>query len=384
MSCSTEPTQVGEDCKEHPLNDDSLTDLLSPAGAALTDPTQVDRALAELWKPQPNKNNTTVATRICMANLLVIDHADNWPKLSEVLAELSTVFPTRTIVVLMENEQTGHTITATVSVICHLPQPSRPQVCCEQILLRCPPTATGQLDRTIIPLLAENVPLMVFWRIEPAGCSALFYRLQAHADRLILDTGFSGFKFLEPAGQCAVRELGWYRTAQRRELIANMFDGAHAQSLNWIEQISIRIEGASQEDWIDACWLSAFISGQLGWKPAKIIGPGRFELTSKTQTIGLQITAKPSGSGPMKSLNIKSCSESYVIQQLPEITNQYRIIIHNDKVCRLPRSIEVHRINTGRALPASFNDRQNDPVYNRAAPLAQWMTQNLTILWEKK
>ena len=205
--------------------------------------------------------------------------------------------------------------------------------------------------------------------------------MQSYANSLILDIGLTGFKYLESSSQCAVRELGWYRIGQRRELIARMFDGAYSESLNWIEDISIQIEGASEDDWIDSCWLIAFIGGQLGWKPTGVLSETSFQFDSETQQVQATITAdnRQAGSG-LHSLTISSCNESYVIQRCPGCTDEFRIIIHNDKVCRLPRSIEVHRIKRGRALPASFNDQPTDPVYNRAAPLAGWMAQNLKNL----
>jgi len=330
-----------------------------------------------MWAPQENKNKTKIASRICIANLLVIARMQDWHQLSNDLGQLAPKFPTRTIVVLIQDDQnTGQdteTVHAGVSAVCHIPQPDRPQVCSEQIILRCHSRTCQNLDRTILPLLAPDVPLMVWLKINPFCCTELLYQMQLIADKLILDAGTPGFCYLEPIGKCTTRELGWYRTAQRRELVAQIFDQVDRISIDNINFVAIAIDGLEQNDWIDACWLIAFLAGQLQWKPQQILDKGDFLFASKKQEIHATIAiTQPIGSG-MRSLTVTGPNESYLICRNPQRHDLFRIIIKNERVCRLPRSVQIHQIHRGRVLPAAFNEAANNPLFERAAPLAKWM-----------
>src|SRR5687767_5552335 len=117
----------------------SFMGLLSPEGAVLTEPEQLERALAAMWeqageKATGNKESHT-ATRVCVANLIVVGRAADWDQLIKVLSELSPVYPTRTIVLLAEgeaatgaNHEIAGEVRASVSALCHVPQSGSPQV----------------------------------------------------------------------------------------------------------------------------------------------------------------------------------------------------------------------------------------------------------------
>jgi len=366
------------------MTDQPDIDLLSAEGAILTDPAMINHALTTMWKSAHQidtaKTGGKVASRICIANLIVMGYTDNWPHLGQILGELSLTYPTRSIVVLITDSNKKQPIRATVSAICHLPRPDRPQVCCEQIVLRCSSCHCQDLDRIILPLLASDLQTMLWWRIDPTTHMELLYQLQLMADRLIFDAGPGAFGFLEAIGRCETRELGWYRTAQRRTLIAQMFDESPPGSLDHIEQITIAISGNSIEDRIDACWLTAFIGGQLGWQPSKVIAPACYEFKSAKRNVQVNIISCQANNPGMQSFTITSGTDSYTMVQCPDRSDEFRIILHNQQVCQLPRCIQVRRIQQGQTLPAAFSGRPADPAFNRAVPLAVWLANTIKCM----
>ena len=80
---------------------DDITAILTPEGLPLSDPGQVERALAALWKPPPDEADAEVATRVCVGNLLVVGLAADWNQFIDVLGSLSPRYPSRTIALLL-------------------------------------------------------------------------------------------------------------------------------------------------------------------------------------------------------------------------------------------------------------------------------------------
>ena len=63
--------------------------IFTPEGSPLSDPAQIERALAALWKPPPDEPGAEVATRVCAGNLLIVGRPPDWGRFSEVLGSLS-------------------------------------------------------------------------------------------------------------------------------------------------------------------------------------------------------------------------------------------------------------------------------------------------------
>jgi hypothetical protein len=135
--------------------------LLSPDGDDLVGIDQIETALSALWRSPDPEHPEANASRICSANLIVVADADNQHDILNTLGELSTTYPARTIVILREEAPKNARIRASVSAVCHMPQPERPQVCSEQIILRTPRKIDDDLDRTVLPMLDADLPVML-------------------------------------------------------------------------------------------------------------------------------------------------------------------------------------------------------------------------------
>jgi glucose-6-phosphate dehydrogenase assembly protein OpcA len=243
--------------------------LFSPEGVPLREPEEVERALTALWSPAAREatgDETATATRVSIANLLVVTSADEWNDVLAALGELSPLYPTRTIVLLIEGSESDaapEPIRVSVSAICHVPQPGEAQVCCEQIVLRAGPSQVESLDNTVLPLLEADLPVMCWWRASPLAWPQLSAGIRSIAARWIVDN--LSFEHLDSSDTCAVRELAWYRMAGLRELVAQMFDGCPGEVIESISQVHI-CTGGHHENEAQGIWLAAFLAGQLGWR----------------------------------------------------------------------------------------------------------------------
>jgi len=367
------------------MDEEPLPALLTGEGADLTDPGQVDRALATLWRPPAGyraADPVGAATRVCAANLLVVaDEADRtW--ISQVLGSLSPRYPTRTIVWLADvgsrrrsksRSRNGDTVRAWVFALCHVPQPGRPQVCCEQIVLR-EPTGDTECDlmQTILPLLESDVPTMGWWRL-PVGSRRPWYRaLVGLSDRLIVDAGPAGLaRYKEAAGR-VVRELGWYRTAHWRDWLAGLFDGDAAATLESLTELHVRTGPGDRDARTDAVWIAAFVAGQLGWKPVQYEADG-WRLAAGERPVRVRIDEDPIVAAGIDSVTLSDDSRRCEVARWAGARNAYRIAEHTGVSCRLPRTVEAPRADAADALVAALTGRPSDRAFERAAPIAAWL-----------
>ncbi len=349
------------------------TDLLSPEGAALTSPEQVERALAALWGPAgTDVARESPATRVSLANLVVIGSLAESSALLESLSELATVFPARTLLVLDDPSVDSAAIRASVSAVCHVPQPGEPQVCAEQIVLRTSLEDAGDLGRTILPLLEEEVPVHTWWTLDPARHAGIFGDLRSLSVRLIVDAGREAFSHLDSTPGCAVRELGWYRIARWREQVAGMFDECGADTLRTLDDIVIEVSQRHERAVTHAIWLAAFLGGQLGWEPAEA-ARGVYRLRSSGGDVRVRLARSESDWHGILALQMAGGENRFEMRRRAEQPDELRIAVHETHVCRMPRSMRIPRIRRSAALAQALAGRPVDAAFDRALPLASWM-----------
>lgn len=357
--------------------------LFSVEGAPLGDPAEVDQALAALWDPPEHHGRPGASmrptTRVSVANLIVIATESQSDEIGEVVAELSAVYPTRTIVVLMGS---GCEVRASVSALCHVPQEGEPQVCCEQIMLHVGPEHLDDLDHTLWPLLESDVPVMCWWRTSPAAQPALFDAVKLMAQRIIVDSDQIAPPCSAGPG-CALRDLGWYVSGALRELLARMFDGCDPATTRAIDRVEFET-GADSSSRAQSLWLAAFLAGQLDWRPSRFepcasaSGGGRFHFTSNGRDVQVRITVMPAPEHRLHRIAITGAHGSFELLRHPHQENEYRMSICGGCVCEAPRSVHVPPGRTSQGLAAALVGRPIDRAYLRAQPVATWMRQELS------
>ena len=346
--------------------------LLNPEGAVLTDAGEVDRALTEMWDAGKGKDATQQATRVCLANLILVAHVDRWNELTAALGELSPMYPTRTLAILLDDSVDG-SVYAQVTSLCHAPRPGRPQICSEQVVLRTARDSARRLHHTVLALFEPDVPSFVWWMIDPGEARELFDGMRETADRLIVDAGVAGFASVESGRRSVVREIGWPRMYRSRALVAGLFDGTGPDTPERIDQISIELLGDDPADWIDGVWLIAFVGGQLGWQPEACNGPGEWTFKTKFGTANVVMSQTPSPTPGLSRLSIRSMQSTFDIERCMDRPDEYRTIICDQHICEMPRSVQIPRTDCTRAMAVVLRNRPLDKAFSRALPLAKWM-----------
>jgi hypothetical protein len=368
------------------MNEEPLPALLTAEGAILTDSEQVEEALTALWKPPEGYGRadpTKAATRICAANLIIVADAAERTWISQQLGSLSPRYPTRTIVWLTEtrrrsekDESDIQEVRAWVFALCHVPQPGHPQVCSEQIVLH---SSAGDTQRdmlqTILPLLESDIPTMSWWRL-PAGTRPSWYRAMASlSDRLVMDAGLGGMARLKMIPGCAVREMGWYRTAHWRLWLAGLFDTETTADLPRLSELQVRTGAGNARQ--DAVWIAAFLAGQLGWRPVRH-GGSEWELAGTERNIRVRIIEDTEAEPGIDSVSLACDTRRYEIARWAGARNAYRIAEHTGEFCHLPRTVEAPRLDAANILASALTGRSTDTAFERAAPIAAWMASALS------
>ncbi len=364
------------------MTDEGWTALLTPEGATLRRPEDVDRAFARLWEsskgrePVPGEHLT--ATRVCVANLIVVAPEAEFNAINQVLGDLSPRYPTRTLVLLLDGSRQGEGVAeeprqrmrASISALCHVPQPGRPQVCCEQVVLRTAAEDERDLERTLLPLLEAEVPTIAWWTLDPGRWPDLWRSLGIRVDRLIVDAGLAGLHHLFPGGRGAVRELGWYRTARWREVLAGMFDGSPAEVWGQLDTLEVTAGGARPEDRIDAIWVAAFVAGQLGWQAGERVGDGEYAFRAAGRAGRVRLAMAGTRPG-LQAVALSGGGKRYEVQSCDEAPDEFRVLIHDEQVCHLPRCIELPPPGRAESLAAALTGRAVDAAFTRAAALVE-------------
>lgn len=365
------------------MADLAVNGLLSPEGDILKEPSDVERALTALWEAagqKPEEEPSEEAkTRVCMANLVVVAQFDGWNDLSEVLARLARQYPTRILALLLDDPHMAgcppQQVRAAVSSVCHVPQPGRPQVCAEQVLLRTGSESGAGMERVLFPLTASDLPLLAWWTVDAAPRAALLESLRQWVDRLVFDAGLASFPRLLDPGRCVTRELGWYRSYRWRAVIAQLFDEADPRTPQTIERVRVVIHGAVPTDRLDVVWMIAFLGGQLGWQPGRLRGPGRWEFRSPTRTVEAMIEDRSGPGRGLSTFEVYAGESHFQFARCGENTDEFRIMISDALSCRMPRSIQISRRDRADSLAVALTGRAVDRSYDRAVRLAVWMAE---------
>lgn len=357
--------------------------------------SEVNSTLEQLWGPAaeriggPDLENPNV-TRVVLGNLVVERLDPDVESLSRVLETVVARFPCRTIV-LRETDAPERVVAAEVSAVCHLPNPGRPQVCSERIVLRAGPNAIDLLPGAVRPLLESGLPLILWWTTDPTRNERLFRSLADESYRILLDLP-------DPGASAAAMELGldqtlnsrsrdavWYGLAHWRELIAQLFDAPqHLATLGRID--SVRIEALSPDPTRPprlALWLAAWLAGQLGWKTRgeAVNGPnGRFRagFDGPGGPLEVEIQTRPLPAGSPSATPVltgvaitargdrgpESLRLSRPEPDSPEICTQ----VDSPDYCRLPSTVHAEPIDAARRVASALELSRFDPPFEKALP----------------
>ncbi len=209
-----------------------------PISQQLVDVRWIEQVLAELrWRLKPDGETGEAAehaaaeARASVLNLVAVARTSaEQSHVAETLGRLSIHHPSRSLILLAQNERRSLKLDATVSAQSSLVSGHR--ISMEQVLLHAHGPVAEHLASTVAPLLIPDLPVMLWWPGRPEFESRLFNELADLCDRLIVDTDVLDPRdfpaLLEVARRrragCAIGDFNWARLMPWRELSAHFFD----------------------------------------------------------------------------------------------------------------------------------------------------------------
>ena len=207
----------------------------------MIDPEKLGKRLEEVWATlgrQADADGHEVM-RACALTLIAVVDATEAEATAETLAELMRDHPSRAIVVLLGEDEV---LEADVEARCWMPFGGRRQICSEQIAIRCSEKTIEETPGVILPLLAPDLPVVLWCASERAARARAFASLAAPAGRVLLDSQRYSRPLDEPGSLTA--DLSWTRLTRWRALLAQLFENElYRQQLPRISQVTIWCEG---------------------------------------------------------------------------------------------------------------------------------------------
>lgn len=239
-------------------------------------PEALIRRIDELWAAlaEQSQGEEQALMRACSLTLIaLVDEEDDSAGLSELLAELMRVHPSRAIVVRVAAGDANH-LEADVRAHCWMPMGGREQICSEQIEIEASERTIAELPSVLLPLTAPDLPVILWCRGERAFRSPALPALTALAPRVIVDVK----RFSDPAraltelaalggAETLVTDLSWTRITRWREMMAQAFENPVCRrALDSFSRVEVRYLGEETAGLPASAFLmAAWLANGLGW-----------------------------------------------------------------------------------------------------------------------
>jgi glucose-6-phosphate dehydrogenase assembly protein OpcA len=238
------------------------------------DAAAIEKELTSLWK-SAGKNSTIM--RACSCNFLtVVNNRQSAEAFQPVLAKVSEIHPSRSIVAFPESGDPE--MLAWIRAQCLIPFSGGPQVCCESIILAARGKAFRDLPNTLLSLLIPDLPVYLYWKSFQIDGREMIESMVRFANLLIVDSHQSRedprnrLRLLQllkdQQKEIAVRDLNWARITPWRDLIAQFFDSkASRKFLHEISEVEIvRDLSAAGSIPTRTLLLTGWLASNLGWR----------------------------------------------------------------------------------------------------------------------
>ncbi len=164
-------------------------------------------------------------------------------------------------------------VKAQVSAYCPIQkQSSSTLVCCEYITLTGTATALERVGGMIPALLIGGLPKFIWWKATPDANNALFKRLAAVCNNVIVDscnfnkpeTDLPSLQELVETG-IPLADLNWRRISGWQELTAEAYDAPQRRAaLTEVDRVNIDYEKGSP---VQALLFLSWLASRLNWHP---------------------------------------------------------------------------------------------------------------------
>ena len=353
------------------MPDQALRTLLG--GQTQLDVRSIERELMQLWRDAAEEGDgeRATVTRTCVLNLLVVAPPDY--DATPTIARLTDALPSRAIVITIDPQAPDENealLDAWVQAHCQLPAPGRPQVCCEQITLTARGEGIGRVPGTILPLLLPDMPVAVWFPNGAPFDNALFRRLAAMSDRMIVDSRTFAGNINDVArlatmddGMPALADLVWGRLTLWREQLAQCFD-APALTARLAEAEALTIVAAPDSNQVAAYLLAGWLASRLGWNNPDRGDNGQIVMQREGGQVRIAIQAGQRALPDQMSIECLSLACVGVSANV-ELSGDERLVTSTEVTGRpaLRRSVRLPQHDTADLLADELRLPVSDPTY---------------------
>jgi glucose-6-phosphate dehydrogenase assembly protein OpcA len=252
--------------------------------AATVSPDRILRELAELWVAtgQEHAEAGSGVLRACAMTLIVLaEESEDMASLGETIAALMPEFPARTILIRLGG--TGAPALAErVYSQCWMPFGQRRQICCERIEITAADASLADLPSVLAPLVAADLPVLLWWRSARLLGTPEYGKLAALADKTIVES--CGLPDAKAAlallagmaqGEVVLGDLSWTLLTRWREMLSGVFESRECQvRLPEISGVAVSFAGERPPvfAWYMGAWVAnaladAGVRAQAAWLP---------------------------------------------------------------------------------------------------------------------
>jgi len=270
------------------------------------DVASVEKELRKLWQGMAEDAQGPGGhpiIRSCVLNLVVFAEGEaSEDRVSGILAQVTARWPARGLVLLPRPERPESGMRASVTAQCVPWSGGHKQLCSEQIILTADGGAVEDLPGAVRPLLAPEVPVVLWWRGVPDVRRPLFQRLSEISSRVIVDSARLGdvrrsvaelSRAVAGGGRwTAFTDLAWTRLIPWRAAVAGFFDSAeHRSHLAQVSAVRVSYGGKGVLP-LEALLLLGWLAARLHWVDHKAarFGDGQelaLELHSGTREVAV-------------------------------------------------------------------------------------------------
>ncbi len=202
----------------------------------------IEKELNRIWAQptavvDPNHESPVrqVAARTSVMNLVIVaGDSETGARTAETVSRLTGRHPSRTIIVLVADQDGPPWLDGRIQAHCMMPRPDAPESCTEMIFMTAGGETGRHLAALVTPLLVHDLPVTTWWPGEPPLSTEAATELLEQSDRLVVDgstwtsDGLGRLRQLaalyDRYPRMSIRDFGFVRQTRWREAIASLFD----------------------------------------------------------------------------------------------------------------------------------------------------------------
>jgi glucose-6-phosphate dehydrogenase assembly protein OpcA len=288
---------------------------------------QIDGQLQRLYRAADsewNGDGPRPDIRASVLNLIVYaPNQECCDRTTSALEHLSGTHPSRAIIIVPGDTHGDPSLDCRLSIHSQGAYAEFRQVCSEQIVLWVHGQAGHHLASIVMPLLAPDLPVFLWWPGETPFHHHVYGQLREIADRFIVDSSDFGAPAddlvamahsVHAAGErTAFSDFNWARLAPWREMLASFFDMPRFRP--YLDRLhGVNIECAATNDGCSfdlpqALLLSGWIASSLGLRAdQRQLDENHLalRLANGTHGVGVDITLAPRGSAEPVTVSLQA------------------------------------------------------------------------------